>query len=194
MLDEGDAAALRDEAVVLRPWRTSDAAFIAKACGDPAIRRYNSVPDDFSIADAEATIEEFTEKWGTFETTRRPSGVALGIFEATSGEPVGQCGVDGWSSTDEVQIGYWLAARARGRGYATRAVVLMTRWLFELGAARVYMTIVAANERSTAVARRAGFDYEGTMRAAGVVRGERVDVQLFAALPREWHEKTGLDL
>jgi RimJ/RimL family protein N-acetyltransferase len=73
-----------------------------------------------------------------------------------------------------------------GVGYATRATILLTRWLFDLGAARVFLTIVAGNEDSVAVARRAGFVYEGTMRAHGVWQGQRCDVMLFAALPLEW--------
>ena len=84
------------------------------------------------------------------------------------------------------QFGYWIAEDARGRGYATRAVILMTRWLFDLGAARVFLTIVADNEGSVAVARRAGFVHEGTMRAHSVWQGERHDVMLFAAIPLEW--------
>ncbi len=84
------------------------------------------------------------------------------------------------------QFGYWIAADARGRGYATRAVILLTRWLFELGAARVFVTIVAGNEGSVAVARRAGFVHEGTMRAQSAWQGERCDVMWFAALPLEW--------
>jgi RimJ/RimL family protein N-acetyltransferase len=84
------------------------------------------------------------------------------------------------------QLGYWIAAGARGRLYATRAVILLTRWLFELGAARVFLTIVAGNEASVAVARRAGFVHEGTMRAHSVWQGERYDVMWFAALPLEW--------
>ena len=84
------------------------------------------------------------------------------------------------------QFGYWIADGARGRGYATRAVILMTRWLFDLGAARAFLTIVADNEGSVAVARRAGFVHEGTMRAHSVWQGERHDVLLYAALPLEW--------
>jgi RimJ/RimL family protein N-acetyltransferase len=95
------------------------------------------------------------------------------------------CGVDDWSAEDVAQIGYWLAANARRRGYATRAVVLLTRRLFELGAARVFLTIVAGNETSVAVARRAGFVYEGTMRSHGVWQDQRCDVMWFAALPLE---------
>ncbi len=75
---------------------------------------------------------------------------------------------------------------ARARGYATRAAILLTRWLFDVGAARVFLTIVAGNEVSVAVARRAGFVYEGTMRAHGVWQGKRCDVMWFAALPLEW--------
>jgi RimJ/RimL family protein N-acetyltransferase len=62
----------------------------------------------------------------------------------------------------------------------------MTRWLFELGAARAFVTIVTDNEASIAVARRAGFQYEGTMRDHGVWQGQRCDVMWFAALPHEW--------
>ena len=98
---------------------------------------------------------------------------------------VGCCGVDDRSKADVAQFGYWIAASARGRGYATRAVILLTRWLFDLGAARVFLTIVAENEASVAVARRAGFVYEGTMRAHGVWQGQRCDVMWFAALPLE---------
>ena len=139
-----------------------------------------------SITDAEATIEEFAAQWRAFATTGTPSGVAFAIMGATSAEVAGMCGVDAWSKEDVAQIGYWLAASARGRGYATRAVNLLTHWLFELGAARVFLTIVAGNEASVEVARRAGFVYEGTMRAHGVWHDERCDVMLFAALPLEW--------
>jgi RimJ/RimL family protein N-acetyltransferase len=58
--------------------------------------------------------------------------------------------------------------------------------LFELGAARVFLTIVAGNEASVEVAGRAGFVYEGTMRSNGVWRDQRYDLMWFAALPLEW--------
>jgi RimJ/RimL family protein N-acetyltransferase len=184
---------LSDDVVTLRPWSRDDAGFIADASADPAIRRY-SVPHDrrghptppLSITDAEAAIDEFAVNWQAFATTGTPSGVAFAIVDARSGEVAGMCGVDDWSTEDVAQIGYWLATRARGRGYATRAVILLTRWLFELGAARVFLTIVAGNETSVEVARRAGFVYEGTMRSHGVWQDERSDVMWFAALSPEW--------
>ena len=184
---------LSDDVVTLRPWSRDDAAFIANASADPAIQRY-SVPHDrrghptppLSITDAEATIDGFAASWRAFATTGRPSGVAFAIMDATARDVVGMCGVDDWSTEDVAQIGYWLAPRARRRGYATRAVILLTRWLFDLGAARVFLTIVAGNETSIAVARRAGFLHEGTMRSHGVWQDQRCDVMWFAALPLEW--------
>lgn len=184
---------LSDNVVTLRPWSRDDAGFMAGAYADPAIRRYNGVLDrlgrpapPLSIMDAEAVIDEFALNWRAFATTETPSGVAFAIMDARSGDLVGCCGVDDWSKADVAQVGYWIAASARGRGYATRALILLTRWLFELGAARVVLTIVAENKASVAVARRAGFVYEGTMRSHGVWQGRRCDVMWFAALPLEW--------
>ena len=185
---------LSDGVVTLRPWSRDDAAFMAEASADPAIRRYNGVLDrrgrptpPLSITDAEALIDEWELNWRSFGTTETPtSGVVFAIADARSGDVVGCCGLDDWSKADAVQFGYWIAASARGRGYATRAVILFTRWLFEVGAARVFLTIVADNEASVAVARRAGFGYEGTMRAHAVWQGRRYDVMWFAALPLEW--------
>jgi RimJ/RimL family protein N-acetyltransferase len=185
--------ALTDDVVTLRLWSRDDAEFIANASADPAIRRYSGPHDrrghpspSLSIADAEATIDEFAANWRAFATTGTPSGAAFAIADAKSGEVAGMCGVDRWSTEDVAQVGYWLATSARGRGYATRALVLLTRWLFELGAARVFLTIVAGNEPSVDVARRAGFVYEGTMRSHGVWQDQRCDVMWFAALPLEW--------
>jgi len=190
---DGPVVTLSDDSVTLRRWLRDDARFMAEASADPAIQRYNGALDrlghpnpPLSTTDAEAVIDEFALNWRAFAETGTPSGVVFAITDVWSGELVGCCGVDDWSKADVAQFGYWIAPGARGRGYATRAAILLTRWLFELGAARVFLTIVAGNEGSVAVARRAGFVYEGTMRSHGVWLGQRCDVMWFAALPLEW--------
>ena len=153
---EGPPVTLSDGVVLLRPWFSSDASFMAEAATDPAIQRYNS-PAPSSVADALSNIEGIAQRWRSFEVDGDPTGVAFAVTDAASGEPVGMCGIDHWSGTDVAQFGYWLAAVARGRGLATRSVRLMTSWLFERGAARVFVTIESDNAASAAVARRAGF-------------------------------------
>jgi RimJ/RimL family protein N-acetyltransferase len=186
----GDRPSVRlsDGVVVLRPWNPSEARFMIEASRDPAIERYNG-PPPASLADAVSLIERFERSWRAFAVRGDPTGVAFAIVGAATGEPVGMCGLDDWSSTDVAQFGYWLTAGARGRGLATRAATLMTGWLFELGAARVFLTIQSENTASAAVARRAGFTYEGTLRAYGVWQGRRQDVDVFAALPGEVYRR-----
>lgn len=190
---------LSDDTVTLRPWLRDDATFLADASADPAIRRYNGVLDrqghqapPLSTRNAETVIQEFATNWRAFAASGKPSGVAFAITDARSGALVGCCGVDNWSQWDVAQFGYWIAPGARRRGYATRAAILLTRWLFELGAARVFLTITAGNEPSIAVARRAGFAYEGSMRSHAIWQGQRYDVLWFAALPHEWELRTPL--
>ena len=184
---------LSDGRVVLRPWTPADAKFLADASADPAIRQYNGHHDRHgrpgpipSIEQAQTMIEGFEQALKAFARSGAPAGVAFVIEDVDSGQPVGCCGVDDWTGEDVAQIGYWLVPAGRGRGYATRAVVLLTGWLFGVGAARVFLTVVADNEASAAVALRAGFVYEGTMRSHAVWRGQRRDVKWFAVLRSDW--------
>src|SRR4051812_19352789 len=143
---------LSDGRVVLRPWTREDAQFLADASADPAIRQYNGNHDRLgqphpppTTTQAQAMIDEFAQNLDAFATSGTPGGIAFVITDAETGESVGCCGVDDWTGEDVAQIGYWLVAPGRGRGYATRAVVLLTAWLFRLGAARVFLTVVAGN-------------------------------------------------
>ena len=188
---------LFDGRILLRPWTREDAQFLADASADPAIRQYNGnhdrhgQPDPVpSTSQAQMMIADFEQNLVSFATGGTPGGVAFVIEDVESGQPVGCCGVDDWTGEDVAQIGYWLVAGGRGRGNATRAVVLLTAWLFGLGAARVFLTVVAGNEGSVAVALRAGFVYEGTMRSHAVWQGQRRDVMWFAALPSEWPRRS----
>ena len=173
---------LADERVVLRPWDRSEAPFIVDASRDADIQRYNG-PAARSLADATAAIDGFERSWEAFAVSGDPTGVAFAIVERATGELLGMCGVDHWWSTGGAQFGYWLAAAARGRGFATRAAVLMTNWLFDLGAVRVVVTIVSDNASSAAVARRAGFTYEGTRRRDEAGPAEEPDVDVYVARP-----------
>lgn len=177
------AVRLTDDVVVLRAWISADASFLAGASNDPAVEHYNGPMPD-SAANALEVIDSFERGWRSFEAEKDPTGTAFAIVDVASGEPVGMCGIDAWSITDGAQFGYWLVEAARGRGLATCAVTLMTGWLFDLGAARVFLTIKTENSASAAVAHRAGFVYEGKLHADGVQFKEEVDV--FAALPDEW--------
>src|SRR5437763_1518523 len=81
-------------------------------------------------------------------------------------EVAGGAGIN-WIDRDHGvgDVGYWLRREARGRGYTTRAVVLLARWAFDLGCARLQIRADTENAASIGVAERAGFRREGVMRS-----------------------------
>ena len=103
---------LCDGVVLLRPWISSDASFMAEAATDPAIQRYNS-PAPSSVPDALSNIEGIAQRWRSFEVDGDPTGVAFAVIDAASGEPAGMCGIDHWSGTDVAQLATgWRQAHA----------------------------------------------------------------------------------
>ena len=171
---------LTDGVVSLRPWTTDDAHFLLDACRDASIRRFWLRQPLETVADATAMIEAITASWAEYRDSGTMKGLAFLIADAASGAPLGLCGVDEWLADDTVQIGYFLAAARRGRGYTTRAVRLLTEWLIDLGAGKVFATTDTLNVASVAVLRRAGFGHEAMIREFGTHDGEPYDLAVYS--------------
>jgi RimJ/RimL family protein N-acetyltransferase len=168
---------LTDGVVALREWRLSDVPAVVAACQDPEIPRWTLVPSPYTEADGREFIE------------RKLSGEAgelgLAIVDAASDELLGAIGLC-FPRAGTGGIGYWIAAAARGRGVATRAVRLMCDWGFrELGLARIDLEAEPENEASWRVAERAGFTREGLLRSWLELKGRRRDYYIYSLLPGE---------
>jgi RimJ/RimL family protein N-acetyltransferase len=84
----------------------------------------------------------------------------------------------------ELELGYIVAAHARGRGVGSEILRLLTRWAFEdVDAQRVYLIIDVENPASARVAERCGYRLEGIMRSIHVKQGRRSDAGLWSRLP-----------
>lgn len=77
---------------------------------------------------------------------------------------VGGCGLHSRSGDADVrEVGYWLRSDAQGRGFATAAASALVDVAFDvLGLRLVRLRCAVANERSRAVAQRAGFHHVET--------------------------------
>jgi RimJ/RimL family protein N-acetyltransferase len=62
----------------------------------------------------------------------------------------------------DANVSYGLYPAARGKGYASRAVVLMEGYLRGRGVRRAVIRVAAGNERSIALARRLGYVADGS--------------------------------
>jgi RimJ/RimL family protein N-acetyltransferase len=91
------------------------------------------------------------------------------LFWRDTGAYIGGSGMHNikWD-VPKFEIGYWLAQEFVGQGIMLEAVQAITTFLFgTLGAKRVEIRCDVNNERSAAVARRAGYALEGTLINSG---------------------------
>lgn len=88
------------------------------------------------------------------------------LFRKSDGLFVGRSGLHNidWN-TMRFEIGYWIRSSLEGQGYVTEAVAGITNLAFKtLGAERVEIRCDSLNQRSAAVAQRAGYQLEATIR------------------------------
>lgn len=105
------------------------------------------------------------------------------------GEIVGTIGFNDLSRENRsVEIGYWLARRAQGRGTMTLAARALVEHAFgPLTLNRVVIRAGVANHRSRAVAERLGFALEGVARQAERrPDGRYIDLAVYAMLAADW--------
>jgi RimJ/RimL family protein N-acetyltransferase len=150
------APELTDGTVTLRPHRPEDAEPIAAACRDPEIQRWlPRIPRDYTVRDFEA--------WRAESARMAAEGRSMSLLIIADDEPIGAIGLNDFDT--KPHIGYWIAAPARGRGLAVRALRLMRDWVYrELGVAPVEVLIHPDNVPSRRVALRAGFTPTGEYR------------------------------
>src|SRR3954454_14480050 len=148
---------LTDGVVTLRDWIEADAPELA-ACisGDAELAAWlDRIPQPYGVEEALAYIRGEVV----------PDETAFAITDALTGAIFGSIGASPHPH-DVVEIGYWMRAEARGRGYMTRAVALASRWAFAQGAARVQLRADVENAASCRVAEKAGFTRDGVLRSA----------------------------
>jgi RimJ/RimL family protein N-acetyltransferase len=169
---------LRDGAVRLRVMAEGDLPAIAAACRDPEIPRWTRVPEDYGEADARS--------WFQQEAAERSRGEQLGlvVVDPESDRLLGSVGIvhPNWTQ-GRCELGYWVARKARGRGIATRAVRLLTAWIFDsLPIDRIEICAEPQNTASRRVAELAGFTFEGELRSYIVNKGTRRDAAMYSRL------------
>jgi RimJ/RimL family protein N-acetyltransferase len=171
---------IRTERLLLRPYRPEDEDAVFAACQAEDIRRWIfAMPSPYTREDAREFVTEAAPG-------ARASGQALIVAIEADGLLVGSSGVHFGDRKLGPEIGYWVAAGARGRGYAAETAHALAEWALGLGAPRVHLVADVRNTPSLAVARRAGFTQEGVIRSCLPYRdGSRGDAALFSRLPTD---------
>ena len=162
--------------VSIRLLGEDDLAFLSEVVSDESTRRFTRIP--------EPPPAGFAQTWFGAYQAGRTDGTREAFVVVEGGTAVGLAlapSIDREAATAE--LGYLVAAEARGRGVATTALRLLSEWAFEeLGLIRLELRIGTENVASQTVARRAGYTLEGTLRSAHVKQGLREDTQIWSRL------------
>ena len=162
----------------LRPLSSADLDDVTDLIADATTLRYTRVPEP----PPEGFARGWYERYAQGRATRSKEAFAIvgddGAFLGLALAPA----ID--EEAAEAELGYIVAAHARGRGVASEALRQLTAWAFEeRGIQRAYLLIDVDNAASSKVAERAGYRLEGVMRSAYLKQGRRGDTQLWSRLP-----------
>lgn len=155
-----DPQVLFTERLKLAPPTPADSEAVFEACQDPEIPRFVPIPSPYDRDHALGFIHHSEAAWASGSET------TWAIHHPDDGL-VGMVGLH--INGKAAEIGFWVAASARGRGYATEAASTVLDYSFSaggLGLRRIEWRARVGNLVSARIAQRLGFRYEGQLRQA----------------------------
>lgn len=166
---------------MLRRMRTDDAEHIV---------RWRSRPDVLSgmFSDTPPTLESHLRWFASMQ--EQGDREEFVIVERDGERPIGTVGL---SSIDNAarraEYGGLLGdPTARGKGYAYEAShLLLTHAFATMNLNKVYLQLLARNERALSLYERLGFVHEGRLRCHVVKGNQFCDVIVMGMLQEEWH-------
>ncbi len=170
---------LTTDRLVLRAVGPQDTEAVYAACQDADIQRWTTIPSPYLPEHARSFTEQVVpDGWAN------DSMFTFGLF-LPAGDLAGMLGVT-MISLGVGEIGFWGAREHRGRGHVTEAAVTVARWAFtERAVDRLEWRAEVGNTASRAVAQRAGFTMEGTLRSGINNQGTRRDCWIGSLLPSD---------
>ena len=162
----------RTERLLLRPGWAEDAADLAELIADPAIaRNLTNLPWPYSLVDAQRYLAAQQER-------NFPDFL---IFKRTRGAPklIGGCGITAREDGAR-ELGYWIARRYWGLGFATEAASAVMHIARASGLRGITASHFSDNPASGGVLRKLGFRSTGrTERRHSAGRGKAAEAHLF---------------
>ncbi|MCR2826604.1 GNAT family N-acetyltransferase [Microbacterium sp. zg.Y909] len=158
----------------------ADADAVTAAAQDPEVARWTTLPSPYHRSHAVDFIAKAAEWWDA-ETE-------LTWAVRSDGAWIGMLGLQHLHVGGDAEIGFWMAASARGQGYLGEAARAVIDFAFDpdgLGLQRIEWQAIVGNIPSARTARSLGFRYEGLMRRKLVDPRGRHDGWVAGLLPTD---------
>ncbi|MFW6448825.1 MAG: GNAT family N-acetyltransferase [Halobacteriota archaeon] len=175
---------LEGDAVELRTVEEEDLPYLQAEVNRPEVRIPIARPGPVNATQERQFFDDIVS-----------SDESTDLLIARAGEPMGMISLNPIRHrTGTAELGYWLSPDEQGRGYTTEAAALLLGHGFDqLALHRVHAHVYGFNEPSRRLLTGLGFTHEGTLREHGFVDGERVDLEVYGLLRREWDNPDGTD-
>ncbi len=155
---------LTDSVVVLSVPTEADIGRITELCQDEEVARWTTVPSPYQRSDAEWFVRELVANgWAEAST---------GTWAVRTPDDPRVHGMVGVDLGGDGELGFWMGAHARGRGWTTRAARLAIDAAFAHGVDHVRWKAIIGNDASRRVAEGLGFTMDGTVRRLIEARGQ----------------------
>ena len=177
-----------------------DAPLTTGLDADVRLRSLTEADADVLAAMVEANLDRLSEFLAWPATARTPEG-ALSMITPYLEQRDGRRVLAGIWADDQlvggiavfrhdpaaatIELGCWVVAAAEGRGVVRAACVEALRLVRSWGVERVQWNCDPANTRSSGLALRLGFSYEGTLRSSYPVEGRRTDTAVYGLVEGE---------
>lgn len=162
----------------LREWQLSDARNLAMAINNKKV--LDNLRDGIPYPYTEQDGKEFIT---SILTADKNSTFAFAI--EIEGKVVGSIAVFRQNNIHfrTAELGYYLAEEYWGKGIMTEAVMQVCKYIFDNSdVIRIYAEPFAYNIGSCRVLEKAGFQFEGLLRANAVKNGAIIDMKMYALI------------
>jgi [ribosomal protein S5]-alanine N-acetyltransferase len=154
-------AAIQDtERLLIRPWTLDDAEVAFLVYGDAEVTRF--LGNDGRPQESVQTMREALQRTAERNAVYKGRFGSWALFEKESGEIVGAVLLKPLPGSEKIEVGWHLARKHWGKGYATESAREAIRYGFEeLGLEAIYAVVYPENARSLRVCERLGMKYGG---------------------------------
>lgn len=167
---------IKTKQFILRPFKLSDAADLAKNFNDWDIIKCLAMEIyPYGIKDARIYLKKSLPNY----KLENPESLVMAIV--IDNEVVGSIGCHKIKYGHKASIGYWLAKKYWGKGIMTKVVKAFCSYLFKkYRLKRLYAEVFTFNQGSRFVLENNGFKLEGVMKKGFMKNGKFIDEYLFA--------------
>jgi [ribosomal protein S5]-alanine N-acetyltransferase len=167
-------------AVHIRTWAREDLdTYVELSNSAEVARGLVGFPHPLTIEMASRVFDYF------LQAAQMPDGYPTEYAILHRGEVVGGIGLSAQLPPREhsAEVGYWIAPKHQGKGYATEALKLLTDDAFtESKLTRIYARVFTWNAKSMTVLAKAGYLLEGTSQLSCVCDGKLTHEAMFGTV------------